>query len=57
MRKVRIAQAGVSLIHANMYRDTLMLLPDETGDTKAQPSFVPNAFALVGVTYHFDAPQ
>lgn len=29
MRKVRIAQAGVSLIHANMYRDTLMLLPDE----------------------------
>ncbi len=29
MQKVRIAQAGVSLIHANMYRDTLMLLPDE----------------------------
>lgn len=29
MRKVRIAQAGVSAIHANMYRDTLMLLPDE----------------------------
>ncbi len=29
MRKLRFAQAGVSLIHANMYRDTLMLLPDE----------------------------
>jgi predicted dehydrogenase len=29
VRKVRIAQAGVSAIHANMYRDTLMLLPDE----------------------------
>lgn len=29
MRKLRFAQAGVSLIHANMYRDTLMLLSDE----------------------------
>lgn len=29
MQKVRFAQAGVSMIHANMYRDTLMLLPDE----------------------------
>lgn len=29
MRKLRFAQAGVSLMHANMYRDTLMLLPDE----------------------------
>lgn len=29
MRKVRFAQAGVSLIHANMYRETLLLLPDE----------------------------
>ena len=29
MRKIRIAQAGVSMIHANLYRDTLMLLPDE----------------------------
>ena len=29
MKKLRFAQAGVSLMHANMYRDTLMLLPDE----------------------------
>ena len=29
MRKLRFAQAGVSLTHANMYRDTLMLLSDE----------------------------
>lgn len=29
MRKIRFAQAGVSMIHANMYRDTLMLLPDD----------------------------
>ena len=29
MRKLRFAQAGVSLMHANMYRDTLMLLSDE----------------------------
>src|SRR5215212_4553740 len=29
MRKIRIAQASVSMIHANSYRDTLMLLPDE----------------------------
>lgn len=29
MKKVRIAQAGVSLMHANMFRDTLMLLEDE----------------------------
>ena len=28
-RKLRFAQAGVSLMHANMYRDTLMLLSDE----------------------------
>ena len=28
-KKLRFAQAGVSLMHANMYRDTLMLLPDE----------------------------
>ena len=27
--KLRFAQAGVSLMHANMYRDTLMLLQDE----------------------------
>ena len=27
--KLRFAQAGVSLMHANMYRDTLMLLADE----------------------------
>ena len=27
--KLRFAQAGVSLMHANMYRDTLMLLSDE----------------------------
>lgn len=29
MRKLRFAQAGVSLMHANAYRDTLMLLADE----------------------------
>ena len=29
MRKLRFAQAGVSLMHANMYRDTLMLLSAE----------------------------
>jgi predicted dehydrogenase len=29
MRKLRFAQAGVSLIHANMYRETLALLADE----------------------------
>ena len=29
MRKLRFAQAGVSPMHANMYRDTLMLLADE----------------------------
>ena len=29
MQKIRIAQAGVALMHANMYRDTLMLLADE----------------------------
>lgn len=29
MGKLRFAQAGVSLMHANMYRDTLMLLADE----------------------------
>jgi len=29
MRKIRVAQASVSMIHANSYRDTLMLLPDE----------------------------
>ena len=29
MGKLRFAQAGVSLMHANMYRDTLMLLSDE----------------------------
>lgn len=29
MRKIRFAQASVSMIHANLYRDTLMLLPDE----------------------------
>ncbi|MBX3051352.1 MAG: Gfo/Idh/MocA family oxidoreductase [Caldilineaceae bacterium] len=29
MRKIRFAQASVSMIHANSYRDTLMLLPDE----------------------------
>lgn len=29
MRKLRFAQAGVSMIHANAYRDTLMLLNDE----------------------------
>jgi len=29
MRKLRFAQAGVAAIHAGMYRDTLMLLPDE----------------------------
>lgn len=29
MRKLRFAQAGVSMIHANQYRDTLMLLADE----------------------------
>lgn len=29
MRKLRFAQAGVSMIHANAYRDTLMLLQDE----------------------------
>ena len=28
-KKLRFAQAGVSLMHANMYRDTLMLLQDE----------------------------
>ena len=27
--KLRFAQAGVSAIHANMYRETLLLLPDE----------------------------
>ena len=35
----------------------LMLLADETGDANAQPTFLPNSFGLVGVTYHFDAPQ
>ncbi len=29
MHKLRFAQAGVSIMHANMYRDTLMLLSDE----------------------------
>jgi predicted dehydrogenase len=29
VRKLRFAQAGVSAIHANSYRDTLLLLPDE----------------------------
>lgn len=29
MRKLRFAQAGVSAIHARMYRDTLMLMTDE----------------------------
>ena len=29
MRKIRFAQASVSMIHANSYRDTLMLMPDE----------------------------
>jgi len=29
VRKIRFAQASVSMIHANSYRDTLMLLPDE----------------------------
>ena len=29
-KKVRIAQAGVAMIHANMFRDTLMLLPETT---------------------------
>ena len=29
MSKLRFAQAGVSLMHAAMYRDTLMLLSDE----------------------------
>ncbi|MEM7134007.1 MAG: Gfo/Idh/MocA family oxidoreductase [Chloroflexota bacterium] len=29
MKKIRFAQAGVSLMHANMFRDTLMLLEDE----------------------------
>ncbi|MEZ4865069.1 MAG: Gfo/Idh/MocA family oxidoreductase [Caldilineaceae bacterium] len=29
MRKIRFAQAGVAMIHANAYRDTLLLLPDE----------------------------
>jgi len=29
MSKLRFAQAGVSMMHANMYRDTLMLLQDE----------------------------
>ena len=28
-RKVRFAQAGVTAIHANMFRDTLMLFPDD----------------------------
>ena len=28
-KKLRFAQAGVSLMHANMFRDTLMLLQDE----------------------------
>jgi predicted dehydrogenase len=29
MARLRFAQAGVSAIHANMYRETLLLLPDE----------------------------
>jgi predicted dehydrogenase len=29
MKKVRFAQAGVTALHASMYRDTLMLMPDE----------------------------
>ena len=29
MRKIRIAQASPTMIHANLYRDTLMLMPDE----------------------------
>lgn len=29
MPKLRFAQAGVAMMHANMYRDTLMLLKDE----------------------------
>jgi predicted dehydrogenase len=29
VRRLRFAQAGVSAIHANMYRDTLLLLPDD----------------------------
>jgi predicted dehydrogenase len=29
VRKIRFAQASVSMIHANLYRDTLLLLPDE----------------------------
>lgn len=29
MKKLRFAQAGPTMIHANSYRDTLMLLPDE----------------------------
>ena len=29
MARLRFAQAGVTAIHANMYRETLLLLPDE----------------------------
>lgn len=29
MRKIRIAQASPTMIHANLYRDTLLLMPDE----------------------------